>query len=74
MNKYYVSLQQQVSKFKKIHDEDDEKESENNEVNKFINSVHMQQVILRVSKTLGLDRNLTYSNSLISYNHAYIKC
>lgn len=28
----------------------------------FVNSIHMQQLIYRVSKTLGLDRNLTFSN------------
>lgn len=49
------------------------KESKNNEVRKFVNSVHMQQVILRVTKTLGFDRNLTYGNSLISYKHAHIQ-
>lgn len=49
-----------ISKFKNINDD--------KEVKKFRCSIHMQEVIVRVSKTLGLDHNLTFNTIKTIYN------
>lgn len=63
----------QILKLKNVDVEDDLIGNKNEEVQKFINSTHIKDVLFRVSKTLGLDQNLTLGNSLMSYNHAYDK-
>ncbi|XP_025191415.1 multiple inositol polyphosphate phosphatase 1-like [Melanaphis sacchari] len=49
-----------ISKFENKHD--------NKETKKFRCSVHMQEVIVRVSKILGLDRNLTFNTIKAMYD------
>lgn len=48
-----------MSKFKKINDNDDMEESTVKEVMAFHSSEDMQKLLYRVSKTMGLDHNLT---------------
>ncbi|XP_060852702.1 multiple inositol polyphosphate phosphatase 1-like [Rhopalosiphum padi] len=49
-----------ISKFENKHD--------NKEFKKFRYSTHMQEVVVRVSKILGLDRNLTYNTIKAMYD------
>lgn len=64
-----------IKKFKTINDEDDStKTIKNEEVKKFQNSIYEQQLILRVTKVLGLDRNLTLSKFTRYMQICIFKC